>query len=120
MGERPIKPMPPMPPMKPMPPPPMKKPMPPMKKPPHMPMHYMPMEMHMPMKHHHHGMKEPYFFKHLMEMRGRMVEVATTCKTLKGRLKEVLPDHILLETKECMHCHIRLKEICFVCPLMDP
>lgn len=64
--------------------------------------------------------KEPYFYQHLMEMRGRMVEVATACKTLKGKLQGVFPDHILVETKEGLRCHIRLKEICFVCPMMDP
>lgn len=67
-----------------------------------------------------HKMKEPYFYQHLVEMRGHMVEVATTCKVLKGKLVEVLPDHLLLELKEGLRCHVRLKEICFVCQYKDP
>lgn len=67
----------------------------------------------------HYKIKEPYFYQHLVEMRGNMVEVATTCKLLKGKLLEVLPDHLLLEMKEGLRCHVRLKEICFVCPHKD-
>lgn len=79
---------------------------------PHKPIYKMPM---MPHRH----VKEPYLYEHLMKMKGHKVEVATTCKTIKGKLKEVLPDHILVEMDR-RHYHIRLKTICFVSPLMDP
>lgn len=98
---------------------------------PHMPympdMPKMPHKPHMPHSpkhrrphhHHHHRMKEPYLHEHLMEMMGQYVEVGTLCKTIKGKLKEVLPDHIMIE-HDHRHYHVRLKGICFVAPMMDP
>lgn len=83
---------------------------------PHMP--HMPMKDMLPVMPHRH-VKEPYMHRHLMQLKGHRVEVATKCKTVKGMLRDVLPDHILVEADR-RQFHIRLKTICFVSPLMDP
>lgn len=84
---------------------------------PHMPMKDMYKHMMPTMPHRH--VKEPYMYQHLLELKGRRVEVATQCKTVKGKLKGVFPDHVLVEMDRREY-HIRLKTICFVSPFMDP
>lgn len=84
---------------------------------PRMPKYGMPHDHH----HHHryHRIKEPYLYEHLVKMVGHYVEVGTRCKTIKGKLKKVFPDHMMIE-HDRRHYHIRLKSICFVAPMMDP
>ncbi|HHY95635.1 MAG TPA: DUF2642 domain-containing protein [Firmicutes bacterium] len=43
---------------------------------------------------------EPVFVRHLEAMIGQTVQVATACGTLVGVVREVFPDHFLLETAE--------------------
>lgn len=58
---------------------------------------------------------EPVFVRHLEAMIGQTVQVATACGTLVGVVREVFPDHFLLETAEG-GAHVRLRMVCWVRP----
>ncbi|MFC7441671.1 DUF2642 domain-containing protein [Laceyella putida] len=62
--------------------------------------------------------EEEVFLYHLREMKGRYVKVAMKCKSVKGILRDVFPDHILVVTRHREY-HIRLKTICYVSPLAE-
>ncbi|WP_054950243.1 DUF2642 domain-containing protein [Numidum massiliense] len=87
-----------------------------MHRPPYMPFHHRP---HRHRQHHYHHPKEPFFVERIHRFLGHRCEVATDCKTLKGVLKEVAQDYITLRV-DGRECCIRIKMICFICPIMDP
>lgn len=58
---------------------------------------------------------EPQFVRHLQGLVGRQVEIATVCGALNGTLRQVFPDHVLLETA-MGPVHVRMREMCWVRP----
>lgn len=58
------------------------------------------------------------FVKHLKQMVGAWVEVATWNGTVHGRLQEVFSDHILIENGA--RYHVRLAAVAYVQQKADP
>lgn len=61
------------------------------------------------------GFDEPQFVRHLQAMVGQQVRVATVCGAIAGILRQVFPDHILLETAQGP-AHVRMRQMCWVRP----
>ncbi|MBC7338838.1 MAG: DUF2642 domain-containing protein [Firmicutes bacterium] len=62
------------------------------------------------------GFDEPQFVRHLQSLVGQQVQVATVCGTIAGVLRQVFPDHILLETPQGP-AHVRMRQMCWVRPM---
>ncbi|MEW6546244.1 MAG: DUF2642 domain-containing protein [Bacillota bacterium] len=61
------------------------------------------------------GFDEPQFVRHLHALVGQQVQVATTCGSIAGVLRQVFPDHVLLETPQGP-AHVRMRQMCWVRP----
>ncbi|MEW6397899.1 MAG: DUF2642 domain-containing protein, partial [Bacillota bacterium] len=55
------------------------------------------------------------FVRHLQGLVGQNVQVATVCGTIAGLLRQVFPDHVLLETPQGP-THVRMRQMCWVRP----
>lgn len=61
------------------------------------------------------GPSDPYVFQTLQSIRGQAVVVETTKGTVTGRLANVLPDHIVVESGGAPF-FIRIQQIVWVIP----